>query len=668
MSTEELYNSQIYNTYIQMIRKDYPNINIEDLLKYANMTEEEIIDKGKWFTQESANRFNEKIYEMTGDIDIPKKAGQFAAQSSVTGFLRPIICSFANPDVAYKRINTYPQKELNRAYTFQATKQKNNTWEIIAKPNEGTNVQPFQCQNAIGNFEAIPTLFGYEPAKVIHTDNDCLFKDNPEKQCRYEISWKKKEIKNDTFVIFTGILIFIILTAFFLPSKNLQWLVLGGAILLFAIFYKNTNENQSIINEIKNDYQRLWEDKNILEDILLLSTGIAELISKKNDSKDIFYSTLNLLCNKMKFEQGAILIITENGSTLNLLASCPKESFSSISSSDFNLSKIASEHVFWKNLNKGKAIYDNKKTIDSNYKTIPYDPCTNTPLLGVPIIFQRKNIGFLLLTGSRKNITQRDVDLSSAIASQLAIIYNQYRTEIEQKRRVERSVHDIKTPINIIQTRLDLIKQSNSLSTKNKKNIKSIEKQIDRIRSMTHQINRFLRAYNPTELKDIDLVIFVQSVIDKFVRKNRFTEIEHVGCNENEKLINDNYEKIGRINIFIVSQSCLDKVMIDTDGMEWAFMELFTNAQKNYATNVEITIEKLQNLTKLTIQDNGRGIDEKVKNTIFEPYVYASKYGSGLGITNAKEIIEKNQGSIKLDDSYRQGAKFIITFKRKEGI
>ncbi|HEY6304846.1 MAG TPA: HAMP domain-containing sensor histidine kinase, partial [Candidatus Angelobacter sp.] len=59
---------------------------------------------------------------------------------------------------------------------------------------------------------------------------------------------------------------------------------------------------------------------------------------------------------------------------------------------------------------------------------------------------------------------------------------------------------------------------------------------------------------------------------------------------------------------------------------------------------------------RITIADNGVGIDSANLRNIFEPFFTTkTDVGTGLGLWVSKEIVEKHQGSIKIRSSTRPG-------------
>lgn len=66
---------------------------------------------------------------------------------------------------------------------------------------------------------------------------------------------------------------------------------------------------------------------------------------------------------------------------------------------------------------------------------------------------------------------------------------------------------------------------------------------------------------------------------------------------------------------------------------------------------------------RISVKDNGEGIDEDVKNRIFEMFFRASEKGSGsgLGLYIVKESIDKLHGKIEVNSTRFEGTEFIIT-------
>ncbi|GGD49312.1 hypothetical protein GCM10012288_24230 [Malaciobacter pacificus] len=83
---------------------------------------------------------------------------------------------------------------------------------------------------------------------------------------------------------------------------------------------------------------------------------------------------------------------------------------------------------------------------------------------------------------------------------------------------------------------------------------------------------------------------------------------------------------------------------------------------------VVIEVTKINKECIISISDNTGGIDEKIKDKIFEPY-FTTKHpnvGTGLGLYISRKLLEKTMnGSIKVVNR-NQSANFIITLKEED--
>ena len=63
---------------------------------------------------------------------------------------------------------------------------------------------------------------------------------------------------------------------------------------------------------------------------------------------------------------------------------------------------------------------------------------------------------------------------------------------------------------------------------------------------------------------------------------------------------------------------------------------------------------------RLTIADQGKGIDSATLERIFEPFFSTKKRGTGLGLAIVKQIVEQHGGTISVQSEIDKGTKFII--------
>ena len=75
---------------------------------------------------------------------------------------------------------------------------------------------------------------------------------------------------------------------------------------------------------------------------------------------------------------------------------------------------------------------------------------------------------------------------------------------------------------------------------------------------------------------------------------------------------------------------------------------------------VRVSAKSSKNHCSITVEDNGPGIDARMRATVFDPYVTTKKDGTGLGLTIVKKVIIDHGGQIDVDESDLGGARFRI--------
>lgn len=112
-------------------------------------------------------------------------------------------------------------------------------------------------------------------------------------------------------------------------------------------------------------------------------------------------------------------------------------------------------------------------------------------------------------------------------------------------------------------------------------------------------------------------------------------------------------------------------VNIDKDRMMQVMANLLSNAAKfsPRGGTVEISIARRNGNVRITVKDNGSGIPEDARATIFERFTQAdssdqrAKGGTGLGLNIAKAIVEKHGGTIGFSTEVGKGTTFYFDLK-----
>ncbi|MGD9159308.1 MAG: ATP-binding protein [Desulfobacteraceae bacterium] len=112
--------------------------------------------------------------------------------------------------------------------------------------------------------------------------------------------------------------------------------------------------------------------------------------------------------------------------------------------------------------------------------------------------------------------------------------------------------------------------------------------------------------------------------------------------------------------------NCDHAVAIDPDQLRRALSNIIKNAlqalkNSNSAEN-KLTIHS--SMTKddvvICVSDTGTGIPENVLPRIYEPLFSSKSFGVGLGLTVAREIVEKHDGTISVESETGSGTKVTL--------
>lgn len=176
----------------------------------------------------------------------------------------------------------------------------------------------------------------------------------------------------------------------------------------------------------------------------------------------------------------------------------------------------------------------------------------------------------------------------------------------------------------------------------------------DRIRKLTH-----------TLIQQIDNLSVIASEFSSFAKmppaQNEILKVEEVIISSiNLFKQNENIEitLVKNINdeMFVIA---------DKDQMLSVFNNLIKNSiqaiPKNKKGLINISLSRNNEKILIKVQDNGSGIDNKMKDKIFEPNFTTKSSGMGLGLSIVKNIIEIAMGEIWFETNYEKGTCFYIS-------
>ena len=210
------------------------------------------------------------------------------------------------------------------------------------------------------------------------------------------------------------------------------------------------------------------------------------------------------------------------------------------------------------------------------------------------------------------------------------------------------AAHSLGTPLSTIKIIVqDLKKQF--------KDQEDVKKDIELLSSQVERCNEILRrlTLNPVEEddfidKDLSMRDYLSQIISSFRETSEKNFVFNFDQDSNFKRISKSIEIIYGLRNFI------------------------GNANKFSKNNVFVTLKSDNDITEITVEDDGSGYPRDVLSKIGEPYLKStelkdkSKSGLGLGLFIGKTLLEKNFASINCRNSKtRSGAEVIIKWNNK---
>jgi HD-GYP domain-containing protein (c-di-GMP phosphodiesterase class II) len=430
---EPLYNSRIVNNYIKLIKSKYSYLDIEDLLNQAGMELYQVEDEGHWFTQNQINKFHQRLKQITGNKNIAREAGQFAAIPGTLGIMRHHLLGLIGPEFAYGLIGNYASK-FTRSSDFKSNKLGPNKVEIIVTPKIGVKEGKYQCENRYGFWEAIATAFNYDLPKIEHPE--CVFKGG--KSCRYIVSWQESPIilwRRLRNLVGAFLLVFSIFSIGFVPTWHTSVAIFAIclSIYLSMSLYVNILNSRELFQAVTN----LQESSNNSIELInknyehaLLINEVSRALSKELELNNILSNVVNILEKRLDYDRGLILLankektrlISKTGFGYDLA-----ELNKFMLSKGFRLDREDSKGVFVVSFREKKPLLVND--IDEIKDSLTNRSLEFARQIGAksficcPIIYEDESIGILAVDNikTKKPLLQSDINILMGIAGQIGI-------------------------------------------------------------------------------------------------------------------------------------------------------------------------------------------------------------------------------------------------------
>ena len=258
-------------------------------------------------------------------------------------------------------------------------------------------------------------------------------------------------------------------------------------------------------------------------------------------------------------------------------------------------------------------------------------------------------------TNKKKLIYPLRSDEIGILSNQIQLMSNELKSQINQLEKFSSDVaHELKNPLTAIKSSIELLTSKNITKENRSKLMNNFNKDIDRMNKLISDISHFSKTIAEIEIENFEL-----TNVNKFLKENF-----------GEKSTNKK-----NIKILLQTDNNKNLVLLNKDKFLQVILNLIDNSISIAKNNSNILItsnKKNENCVEIKIYDQGKGIDLKEKNKIFDRF-YTDRIDdrdkhSGLGLSISYEIINSFNGSIELTESDKldfRGACFLIKLPLK---
>ncbi len=254
----------------------------------------------------------------------------------------------------------------------------------------------------------------------------------------------------------------------------------------------------------------------------------------------------------------------------------------------------------------------------------------------------------LAINGARGQILTL-VDVTDAAAAERGLRRQESLAAVGQA--TAQVAHEIRNPLGSIRLGVSMLRDSVT-DAEGLNTIELVERGIKHLSKLVVDVAQFSRR-KALEQSNVDLHELI----------NHSLELAADKINEKETSIEKR----------LVSQKLIGHW--DPDQLSQVFVNVIANAidasPKNAAVSISTEVVNVpssgaaegrvaRNHVRVTIADQGNGMDKTTLERIFEPFFSTKKRGTGLGLAIVKQIVEQHDGTISVASEPGKGTRFVI--------
>ncbi|MFN4121794.1 MAG: ATP-binding protein [Flavobacteriales bacterium] len=270
-----------------------------------------------------------------------------------------------------------------------------------------------------------------------------------------------------------------------------------------------------------------------------------------------------------------------------------------------------------------------------------------------PLRLIREKLGAVKLTTRNEKIEWEGEDEIGDLVSEYNRMVDKLVQSAEMLARSEREsawremakqvAHEIKNPLTPMKLSLQHLKRayddgSPDWDERLERFTRTMIEQIESLSAIATEFSNFAKMPKLSR-EHVELKMLLQTACDLFAQENNVTVVQHLPAAQ----------------VF---------VMADKEQLLRAFNNLIKNAiqasenQENGQVDVYLSLQGQKVI--IEIRDNGHGINEEIREKIFQPNFTTKSSGTGLGLALVKSIVTGCDGNVWFESSPETGTSFFI--------
>ncbi len=247
-------------------------------------------------------------------------------------------------------------------------------------------------------------------------------------------------------------------------------------------------------------------------------------------------------------------------------------------------------------------------------------------------------------------LAARDDNLRSAAEAERLLVERLLASErlAAIGRMASHVTHEVRNPLSSIALNVEMLEDElPEDATEARALLRPIQREIDRLTAITAEYLHLARVPSPRlELGDLgEIVLDVCNFVAREMASASVTlEVD-------------------------LDRAMNARVALDEGQIRQALLNLLRNAREAMPKGgrLEVSLIRGEETLALGVRDSGEGMDEAVREHVFDLFFSTKSEGTGLGLPLTRQIVEAHGGTIRCESTRAEGTTFIITLPLPSG-